>query len=126
MDRLQVYINVALRPRSDSDDSIEKDNMIQLKSFVHAMILQRHFNDSGSGSGSISRNGSSRYIRMLEDGEKIRILEKSKACVDRLCSKDETLLELLKIRGWNVETLHLNYDNCEFDTVEDDEDRWKQ
>lgn len=126
MDRLQVYINVALRPRSDSDDSIEKDNMIQLKSFVHAMILQRHFNDSGSGSGSISRNGSSRYIRMLEDGENIRILEKSKACVDRLCSKDETLLELLKIRGWNVETLHLNYDNCEFDTVEDDEDKWRQ
>ena len=127
--RSNLFINVALRCM-DSDNDNDNDNMntstvvnenescVQLKSFLHAKILQRYLNLN-----TTRRSGSRNVVTKEDEIRFMSILEQSKACIDGLFpqkgkGKGKTVLDLLEDRGWNVETLHLNFVRCDFDIVE--------
>ena len=124
--RSNLFINVALRTGyyndmdNDNDNDNDKDNTVvnenessvQLKAFLHAKILQRYLN-------TINRSASRNIVAKENEIVFMSILEQSKLCIDGLFPpKGKTVLDLLEDRGWNVETLHLDFVRCDFDIID--------
>ena len=89
---------------SKDDQGHRDENLCLLKSFVHALIIQQYLMKD------------KRLTSMYEINNVVKVLKRSKECVDILFpTVGDQLLDVLAKRGWSTHSLYLNYGKKRFE-----------
>ena len=89
---------------SKDDHGHRDENLCLLKSFVHALIIQQYLMKD------------KRLTSMYEINNVVKVLKRSKECVDILFpTVGDQLLDVLAKRGWSTHSLYLNYGKKRFE-----------
>lgn len=101
------------RNRNHPTTQDREENLILLKSFMHALIIQEYHESCGiskSLSSASSRPLSRHSLSLHDTRTAIETITRSKKCVDSLFpAKGTTILDLLEERGWSCRSLYFNY-----------------
>ena len=107
--------NTERKQNRDQDPTTQdrEENLILLKSFMHALIIQEYHESCGiskSLSSASSRPVSRHSLSLHDTRTAIETITRSKKCVDSLFpAKGNTILDLLEERGWSCRSLYFNY-----------------